>query len=492
MMHGDDVAMPLTYFSTGSATLDRLLGGGLPERSVTVIAGEPGAGKTVFALQMLFYLARQGYKSLYFTTLSEPALKLIRYMQLFSFFDLHLLDDQCHFLDLGSTLRTNGVEPGLAMIREVVEREEPTLVAIDSFKAIHDLLGASTQARSFVYDLAVHMAAWGATTFLVGEYSLEETRIHPEFTIADGIIRLTSRRQELTTVREMEVYKLRGANAIPGRHFFDIGSEGLTFYPRMQVPHVTGGLVLPISDRVTTGVSGLDALLQGGFPRGSATLVEGGTGIGKTLLGLAFLIDGTRQEETGLLFTLDETPEQLREIAHGFGWDVATLEAQQRFLLSYTSPVELSPDRFLHQILSQIEALGAKRVVLDSLTTMALGLSSDQRLRVLAYALAKYCRAAAVTLLMAMEVPELLGTWQLTGHGISSIADNVILMRYVEVGGQLERAISVLKARGVAHVKELRHLSINTRGLEVGDPFTDLRGVLTGIPIPMQVNPGRP
>jgi len=492
MMYGDHVTQPLKYFSTGSAVLDRILGGGLPERSVTVIAGEPGAGKTVFTLQMLFHMARQGYKGLYFTTLSEPALKLIRYMQLFSFFDLPLLDDQCRFLDLGSTLRTDGIEPGLAMIREIVEREEPALVAIDSFKAIHDLLGASTQARSFVYDLAVHMAAWGATTFLVGEYTLEETRIHPEFTIADGIIHLTSRRQELTTVREMEVYKLRGANSLTGRHFFDIGSEGLTFYPRMQVPAVNGGLALPISNRVTTGVSGLDALLQGGFPRGSATLVEGGTGIGKTLLGLAFLIDGTRQGETGLLFTLDETPGQLREIARGFGWDVAALETQQRVLLSYTSPVELSPDRFFHQILSRIEALGAKRVVLDSLTTMALGLASDQRLRVLAYALAKYCRAAAVTLLMAMEVPELLGTWQLTGHGISSIADNVILMRYVEVGGHLERAISVLKARGVAHVKELRHLYITNHGLEVGDPFTDLRGVLTGIPIPMPANPARP
>src|SRR4030095_8927605 len=212
MMHGDDVTMPLKYFSTGSAMLDRILGGGLPERSVTVIAGEPGAGKTVFTLQILFHWARQGYKSVYFTTLSEPALKLIRYMQLFSFFDLPLLDDRCHFLDLGSTLRTGGIEPGLAAIRDVVEREEPMLVVIDSFKAIHDLLNASTQARSFVYDLAVHMAAWGATTFLVGEYTLEEARSYPEFTIADGIIHLTSRRQDLTTVREIEIYKLRGAN----------------------------------------------------------------------------------------------------------------------------------------------------------------------------------------------------------------------------------------------------------------------------------------
>jgi circadian clock protein KaiC len=253
----------------------------LPERSVTVIAGEPGAGKTVFTLQMLFHMARQGYKSLYFTTLSEPALKLIRYMQLFSFFDLPLLDDRCHFLDLGSTLRTEGVEPGLAVIREVVEREEPTLVAIDSFKAIHDLLGASTQARSFVYDLAVHMAAWGATTFLVGEYTLEEARSYPEFTIADGIIHLTSRRQELTTVREIEVYKLRGANSIPGRHFFDIGSEGSPSIPACRYLTSPRGWCFPSAIGSRPGCPDWMPCYREGSPAAAPRWWKAGPGSGK-------------------------------------------------------------------------------------------------------------------------------------------------------------------------------------------------------------------
>jgi len=100
--------------STGSAALDAILGGGIPAGSVTVIAGEPGSGKTVFTLQALFHHARQGRKALYFTTLSEPPLKLMRYMQLFSFFDARLIEDHLAFVDLGSTLRRGGVEPALA------------------------------------------------------------------------------------------------------------------------------------------------------------------------------------------------------------------------------------------------------------------------------------------------------------------------------------------------------------------------------------------
>src|SRR5207237_1345773 len=137
--------------------------------SVTAIAGEPGSGKTVFTLQTLFHHARQGKKCLYFTTLSEPALKVMRYMQLFSFFDPRLIEDRVVFADLGSVLRSGGVDQALAQMIERVESEEPAFVAIDSFKAIHDLLPSAAHRRSFVYDLAVSMAASGATTLLVGE-----------------------------------------------------------------------------------------------------------------------------------------------------------------------------------------------------------------------------------------------------------------------------------------------------------------------------------
>jgi circadian clock protein KaiC len=211
-------------------------------------------------------------------------------------------------------------------------------------------------------------------------------------------------------------------------------------------------------------------------------MVEGGTGTGKTLLGLHFLLEGARRGEPGILFTLEETPAQLRAVAKTFGWDLAPLEAQGRLLISYTSPVELFTDRFLDMARRQIERVGARYAVLDSLTSMSLGVPSQRRFHELVYALTKHFRAAGVTPLMTMEVTQLLGAGQLTGHVASSTADNLILLRYVEMDGRLERAVSVLKARGIGHVTELRRFRIDGRGAHVGERFADLRGVLTGIP----------
>jgi circadian clock protein KaiC len=477
-----DRAAPLELLGTGSGPLDTILGGGLPARSVTVVAGEPGTGKTVLTLQALFHHARQGKKCLYFSTLSEPALKTIRYVQAFSFFDARLIEDRLVFIDLGSALRDGGPEKALQPLIDRVESEGADLVAIDSFKAIHDLLPDSGGSRMFVYDLAVGMAAWGATTLLIGEYTAQEIGSAPEFAIADGIVQLTNERQELTAARQFEVLKLRGANYVTGRHFFEIDPTGLTFYPRVRGPALTDDPVVDLTDRVTTGVSGLDALLLGGLPRASTTIVEGGTGAGKTLVGLHFLLEGVRRGEPGILFTLEETPSQIRAVAGSFGWDVAPLEAQGTLVINYTSPVELLTDRFLDEALRLIAKVGARRVVLDGLTSMALSVVSQRRFRELVYALTKHVRAAGVTLLMTMEVAELLGAAQLTGHGVSSIADNVIVLRYVEVQSHLERALLVLKARGIGHSTELRRLVIDGHGAHLGAPFQHLHGVLTGIP----------
>ena len=478
-----DHAPPLERLSMGSIALDAILGGGIPARSVTIVAGEPGAGKTVFTLQALFHHARQGKKILYFSTLSEPSLKIIRYMQLFSFFDARLIEDRIVFVDLGSALRSGGAEKALIHVMERVESESPDFVAIDSFKAIHDLLPAD-QNRIFVYDLAVGMAAWGTTTLLVGEYTSEDIGIAPEFAIADGIVRFTNERQELTTARQFEVLKMRGANYVTGRHFFEMSANGLTFYPRVRGPEMTEEPPVDLADRVATGVAGLDALLLGGLPRASATMIEGGTGTGKTLLGLHFLIAGARRGEPGILFTLEETPAQIRAIANSFGWKLAQLEAEGRLFISYSSPVEFFIDRFLEVARQQIERVGARHAVLDSLSSMSLGVPSQRRFRELVYALTKHFRAVGVTPLMTMEVAELLGAAQLTGHGVSSTADNLILLRYVEMQGRLERAVSVLKARGTGHASELRRFVIDGRGAHVGARFEDLRGVLTGVPQP--------
>ena len=152
--------------------------------------------------------------------------------------------------------------------------------------------------------------------------------------------------------------------------------------------------------------------------------------------------------------------------------------------LSYVSPVELSTDRFLDRARQEVEKLGARRAVLDSLTSMALGVPSERRFKELVYAVAKHFHARGVTLNMNMEVADLLGSAQLSGHGVSFAADNVIQLKYVEIEGRLERGLSVLKARGVRHATDVRRLSVEHGGVEVGAPFEGLRGVLTGLPVP--------
>ncbi len=474
----------LPRLETGSAGFDRILGGGFPQRSANMIIGEPGAGKTLFALQMLFHLARQGKKVLYFTTLSEPAIKLIGYMQQFAFFDEAMLGREIVLVDLGSALRRGGAGVALEEIMKRVEREEPSLIVIDSFKVIRDLLGEGPAIRTFVYDLAVHLASWNAASLLVGEYTSAETASLSELAIADGIVRFTNRRHELTAVREVEVLKLRGSSFVSGAHFFEIGEQGLEFFPRVRAPDEVAPEPTGPIERAPTGVAGLDVMLGGGLPRRSATVVRGGTGTGKTLLGLKFLVDGARQGEPGILFTLEETPDQLRGIVQGFDWDVAGLEARGLLTLSYVSPVELSTDSFLGRARHLVERIGARRAVIDSLTSLAVGVPSDRRFRELVYAVTKHFRALGVTLNMNMETPELMGAGQISGYGISFAADNLIQLRYVELDGTLVRGLAVLKARGVRHEAAVRRMTIGVDGVEVGPPFEGLHGVLTGLPVP--------
>jgi circadian clock protein KaiC len=485
----------LERLTTGSAAFDRILGGGIPARSVNVIAGQPGAGKTLFSLQMLFALARQGKKCLYFTTLAEPSLKVLQYMQQFEFFDETLLESGIVFADLGSVIRRKGVEATLSEIANRVEREAAVVVVIDSFKAIRDILGDPATLRTFVYDLAVHTASWGATTLLVGEYTEDEIASNAELAIADGIIRFTNARHELTTVREVEVMKLRGAGYVTGAHFYEINSAGLAFFPRVRGPenlalHASAKGVRPVAslEPVSSGVAGLDAMLGGGWPRASTTVVQGGTGTGKTLLGLQFLLAGARRGEAGILFLLEETPDQIRAFAQSLGWDLRLLEDSGLLTLSYFSPVELSPDRFLDLARADVERLAVRHAVLDSLTSMALGVPSARRFKELVYALSKDFHARGISLQMNMEVADLLGAGQLSGHGVSFAADNVVQLKYVEIEGHLQRGISVLKARGVKHATDARRLSVEQGGVQVSASFEGLRGVLTGLPVPAQVS----
>ena len=464
---------------TGDARFDSVLGGGIPGQSVVVVAGAPGAGKTVLTLQLLFQAARDGKTCLYVTTLSEPAIKLIRYMQFFDFFDGDLLDKRIILADIGAAVR-DSPERTMAELSRLVQQHEPNVIAIDSFKAVADLMPDARVARAFAYELATQTTLWGATAFLLGEYTSNEVLERAEFAVADGVILLASERRELTSVREFEVLKLRGMAYVSGRHFFEIDHRGFIVYPRVKSSDtLTEPPSLLAAERLSTGVPGLDRLLGGGVPRLSNTVVEGPTGTGKTLLSLQFLVAGAARGERGALFTLEETPGQLRAIAASVGWDLGALEKKGLLSIRYTSPVELSTDRYLQLARDHVHRAKVSRAVLDSLTSMAMGVPSERRFKELVYAVGKHMRECGVTLLSTIEAEQALGA-ELRGRGMSFIADNLIRLRYIESNGRLDRGISVVKARGVKHQTNLCDFVIGRGGIRLGAKSARTVGVPSG------------
>ena len=469
----------LPRMQTYIQSVDDILHGGIPRYSVTVVTGGPGSGKTVFTLQTMFNNARQGEKCIYLTTLSEPATKLIRYTQRFDFFDEGLVDDKIKFMDIGTALRTGGPQNAYEEIIRIVEEEQPSILAIDSYKAIHDLAPGPDTARLFTYDIAAFLAGWSVTSFLVGEYTLDEVKTNPEFAVADVIIRLAREVERLRGLREIEVIKLRGSGYNDGRHFYEISQAGLRAYPRVGT--VEEEEYIKPEMRIPSGISGLDELLEGGLLETSSTLLEGTTGVGKTLLGLHFMARGTKRGEKGIVFALEERPSQLRDVAAGVGINLGEGSGIQ---IHYTNPVELLGAKWLESARNLISQQGVKRVMIDSLSSMRLGIVDQDRFYDLIYTAIKMFRSAGCTLIMTLELAENAGAIS-AASGLSAITDNIILMRYVEIESRLKRAITVLKTRGSSHDSELREFAISSQGISVIGPFKEFRGVLTGVPTPV-------
>ncbi len=471
----------LELLKTCIPNLDQILGGGIPVYSVNIIAGHSGTGKTIFTQQLMFSNATAEKKCLYFTTLSEPAFKLIRYQRQFSYFDVDKLNNAVLFIDIGSVIREHGLDEAITAITKHVEEHQPHIMAIDSFKAIHDLAETNSKVRQFGYDLAVNIAAWGCTSFFVGEYTELEVQNEPIFAIADGIFYTSNHKQGMQNIRMLNITKLRGQNYFTGDHPFRISQDGITVFPRVKTPASPPSYRIA-ERRISTGISGLDDMFSGGILQGTATLVAGGAGVGKSLVGLHFIIQGIQQGEPGVLVTFQETPDQLSTIAKGFGWDLPSLSKAGHLKILYSSPVELSIDEHAMLIKSTIQEVGAKRVVIDSLMDIEIATLDKVRYKDYIYSLVNFFKSEGITSVLTNEIPELFGSVKLTSQGISFISDNVILLRYVELESSITRAISILKARGSEHDKAVREFKITSDGITIMDKFEGQEGVLSGKP----------
>ncbi|MBC7976149.1 MAG: AAA family ATPase [Myxococcales bacterium] len=470
---------------TGVRGLDEVLGGGLPELSFTLIAGGPGGGKTTLAHQIMFALATPEQPALYVTILGEPPLKMLRYQQQYAFFDADKIGTSVRLLHLGSEMLDHGLEAVLARIIHEVETTNPRFVFVDSFRSVVRKSAEPGQMplQSFVERLSLHLTGWEATTFLIGEYEEDEADCNPIFTVADGILWLSQVPHRNSIVRKLQVVKMRGQGPIPGLHTVRITDIGMRVYPRLPSPERARPIPLEQRVRRATGVAGVDVMLGGGIPSGYSVLIVGPSGSGKTMLSTQFIREGIRAGERGVIAVFEKRPEEYLTTAPGEPL-LEDLVAAGTLRMLYLRPLDLSVDETMEEIAAAVAALGATRVVIDSLMGFELALAPAFRedFRESLYRMVGSLVDLGVTVLMTAELVESYTELRLSPHGISFLSDGIILQRYVELGGELRKLLMVVKMRGVDHSKELRLYEIGAQGIVVGAPLTDYEHVLVGDP----------
>jgi len=477
------MAQVLKRLVTGIAGLDALLKGGLVAGASYIIQGPPGAGKTILANQLACGHVRQGGRVLVATLLSESHERLFQYLATLEFFDPALVGDQIQFVSAFDTLEQEGLDAVVKLLRQEIARQQASLLIVDGVLNARVRAETSLDTKKFVSELQGHAAFAGCTLLLLTSARLDEGS--PEHTMVDGVIELGEQLIGSRAVRHIQLRKTRGSGALSGRHECLIDEAGMHVYPRLEALYSHPSQPGCASwNRVTTGIDTLDEMLGGGLARSSTSLLMGPSGVGKTSLGLAFL-SASSAEAPGLHFGFYETPDRLRLKATSLGYDFADLERQGALQLCWQPTTEGLLDQVGARLLEQVDRLGSKRVFIDSLGAYSRLAADPARLNAFFRALTGELRARDVSVMLTWEMRDIFGS-EITAPApdLSSIVDNLMLMRFVELDSQLQRMLSILKVRDSHHDPALHALHFSPQGISLRNAFEGACGVLSGTPVP--------
>ena len=445
---------------SGHQPLDEVLGGGLPANGISIIMGLPGTGKTIIAQQYTFHNARPDRPAVYFSTLSEPLEKIVRFGQTLGFFDASAVGKSVFYEDLGLLASRDGLTDAGGHVGTVLKQRRPGLVVIDSFKALRALADDDADFRRFLQQLAGRLTAFPAASLWVGEYDADEIALSPEFAVADAILQLTTVPLGQREKRFLSVRKLRGSSFRPGLHGYRLTPQGLHLFPRLADIPAAGGY--PLGDhRISSGIPALDPMLAGGLWPGACTMVAGPSGSGKTLMGLHFIFGGARHGEPGVIATLQENPTQLRRMLGGLGWPPADPAVE----VMYRSPVDIYIDEWVHDLLQVVERTGARRVLIDSMMDLRMAALDETRFLEFMYSLAQRFSRQGISLLAACEMPGLLNAHSLSGFAASQLCDNLIMLDHYRERGSMKRSLTIVKTRASGHDEAMSQFGIGPDGI---------------------------
>jgi circadian clock protein KaiC len=478
-------AVTKAFVSTGIPGLDNILGGGLTKERLYLLEGDPGAGKTTMALQFLIEGARLGETVLYITLAENNVeLRAVADAHGFSMDGVHvhevipeesLLDPSEQYTVLHPSEVELGETNGL--ILAMIEQLNPSRVVLDSLSELQLLSGSALRYRRHVLALKQYFAKRACTALLLDDKTAlrgdQQVR-----SIAHGVISLQHTDSEYGAERRIiRVLKYRGIAFRRGPHDYSIATGGIIVYPRIVAAETRE---LTKRAQIASGIAQFDALLGGGIEEGSSTLISGPPGSGKSTLAVQFVKAMTDSGQRAAMFLFEESFNTLLNRCAGIGMDLKAPYDAGLMSVHQIDPAEMSPGEFTHAVCRAADD-GAKVVVIDSLNGYLNAMPEARYLTTHLHEVLTYLGQRGVVTFLVGVQQGIVGAMT-TGIDVSYMADNVLILRYFEARGAVEKAISVFKKRGSAHETTLRRFNISSGGIEVGPVLDQFQGILTGVP----------
>lgn len=465
--------------------MNTVFGGGFIEGASYIVQGQPGAGKTILGNQIAFATAAAGKRVLYITLLAETHDRLFQSLSTLTFFDKQQLGRSVSYLSVFQTLNKEGLSAVVNLLRKETKRQGASLIVFDGLLNARDRAETQLDVKTFVAEVQSQAAFVGCTVLFLTSARLEDDS--PEHTMVDGVLELHDELVGARTVRRARLRKSRGSAALGGYHQYEITEDGISVYPRLEAA-LSRPSVEDAADTqpVLSGIEGLDALTGGGLPRGSTTLLVGPSGSGKTTFGINFLAQCS-VAEPGLHFGFYETPKRLMLKARALGLDLQTHVDSGALEIAWHPLTENLLDKLAYRLLDAIAARGVKRLFLDSFGAMERAAVSRTRLVEFFAALTNELRAQGVTTVGTWELRDLFASEVTAPNSeISSLLDNLIMIRQVEIRSEYKRVLSVLKVRDHAFQAAPQEVVIGERGLAIRGDFEPASGISTGLARPLE------
>jgi len=485
---------------TGISGLDAILSEGIPRGNVILLEGAIGTGKTTLGVEFVYRGASEFDEPGLIVLFEVSPEKLVRDAARFGW-DLPALERENRVKIIFTTrpVFLQELQQADSLLLEEAAKMGARRIFVDGVAGV--LGGNGDEPREVFHVLVEGLQREHLTAVL----AVEASALHgdhpvalPEESIADTVIRLRMEDIARSTVRSVQIVKSRGHDFQMGRHSFRIvDGHGIQAYRRVQAPRRSNrdrAAAFDPTSRVTTGVPGLDAIVNGGYLLGSTTVVAGISGVGKSVMACQFIAEGARLGERSLMLSLDEQVPQILRNAKSIGIDLQAEIDRGLVRVHYDPPQEIEVDHHFHEIERIVQEFKPKRVVFDSISTYGSSLGTEGRLfRDFFHALVALMKEHQTATVYNHENPEMLGMSSMMGtFHMSSLVDNIILMNWVEIGDGFRLGLTVAKMRANPTIRTTHEcevvngegMRILSRQLPVGMalPFSRYQGLISRAP----------